>query len=362
MAGTVFIFGLGYVGRPLGHLLASRGWQIRGTTRTPERLATDAAAGWQVYRFADDVPLTDPEEALDGVDAVLSTITAIGGSDPVLDAHGDVLSGFTGWSGYVSATSVYPDRPDGFCYEDTPTDPATKRGKARVIAEARWQELLGTELFRAAGIYGPGRSPFDSLRDGTARIIEHRGQLFNRIHVDDICRIIIAAMNRPRRGRIVNLADEKPAAQGDVVRHAADWAGRNLGPVDFICCIYATAVFVDGEVLKRGFHEMRAAGTDYAVSVTPYAAPIERALRVTPKGRLAAVNLEAMAKRSQDIEETYHDAAQFYWGSPQAFAATQAERIARAVPVILPRYRVQDIDTEDDWMRAELMYRALFEV
>ena len=225
MAGTVFIFGLGYVGRPLGHLLASRGWQIRGTTRTPERLAADAAAGWQVYRFADDVPLTDPEEALDGVDAVLSTITAIGGSDPVLDAHGDVLSGFTGWSGYVSATSVYPDRPDGFCYEDTPTDPATKRGRARVIAEARWQELLGTELFRAAGIYGPGRSPFDSLRDGTARIIEHRGQLFNRIHVDDICRVIIAAMNRPRRGRIVNLADEKPAAQGDVVRHAAGLLG-----------------------------------------------------------------------------------------------------------------------------------------
>ena len=225
MAGTVFIFGLGYVGRPLGHLLASRGWQIRGTTRTPERLAAEVDAGWQVYRFADDVPLTDPEEALHGVDAVLSTITAIGGSDPVLDAHGDVLSGFTGWSGYVSATSVYPDRPDGFCYEDTPTDPATKRGRARVIAEARWQELLGTELFRAAGIYGPGRSPFDSLRDGTARIIEHRGQLFNRIHVDDICRVIIAAMNRPRRGRIVNLADEKPAAQGDVVRHAAGLLG-----------------------------------------------------------------------------------------------------------------------------------------
>ena len=138
MAGTVFIFGLGYVGRPLGHLLASRGWHIRGTTRTPERLAVEVDAGWQVYRFADDVPLTDPEEALHGVDAVLSTITAIGGSDPVLDAHGDVLSGFTGWSGYVSATSVYPDRPEGFCYEDTPTDPATKRGRARVIAEARW--------------------------------------------------------------------------------------------------------------------------------------------------------------------------------------------------------------------------------
>ena len=225
MAGTVFIFGLGYVGRPLGQLLASRGWQIRGTTRTPERLAADAAAGWQVYRFADDVPLTDPEEALDGVDAVLSTITAIGGSDPVLDAHGDVLSGFTGWSGYVSATSVYPDRPDGFCYEDTPTDPATKRGKARVIAEARWQELLGTGPFRAAGIYGPSRSPSDSLRDGTARIIQHRGQPVHRIPLHDLCRVSIAAMNRPRRGRIVNLVDEKPAAQGDVVRHAAGLLG-----------------------------------------------------------------------------------------------------------------------------------------
>ena len=225
MAGTVFIFGLGYVGRPLGHLLARQGWHIRGTTRTPERLVAETEAGWQIHRFADDTPLADPVAALDRVDAVLSTITAIGGSDPVLDAHGDVLAGFTGWSGYVSATSVYPDRPDGFCYEDTPTDPATKRGQARVIAEERWQDLLGTELFRAAGIYGPGRSPFDALRDGSARIIEHRGQLFNRIHVDDICRIIIAAMNRPRRGRIVNLADEKPAAQGDVVRHAASLLG-----------------------------------------------------------------------------------------------------------------------------------------
>ena len=225
MAGTIFIFGLGYVGRPLGHLLAGHGWRIRGTTRTPEKLATETATGWQIHRFADDHRLADPDAALDGVDAVLSTITAIGGSDPVLDAHGDVLAGFTGWSGYVSATSVYPDRPEGFCYEDTPTDPATKRGRARVIAEARWQELLGTELFRAAGIYGPGRSPFDSLRDGTARIIEHRGQLFNRIHVDDICRIILAAMNQPRRGRIINLADEKPAAQGDVVRHAAGLLG-----------------------------------------------------------------------------------------------------------------------------------------
>mgnify|MGYP001243721840 FL=1 len=225
MAGTIFIFGLGYVGRSLGHLLAADGWKIRGTTRTPARLADEIAAGWQVLPFSDSQPLIDPSAALDGVDALLTTITAIGGSDPVLDAHQDVISGFDGWTGYVSATSVYPDKPDGFCYEDTVVDPATARGQARVVAERRWQDLLGTELFRAAGIYGPGRSPFDALRDGTARIINHEGQLFNRIHVTDICRIIKAAMHQPRRGRIINLADEKPAAQGDVVRHAAGLLG-----------------------------------------------------------------------------------------------------------------------------------------
>ena len=225
MAGTVFIFGLGYVGRPLGHRLAVAGWQVRGTTRTPSRLAAEAEAGWQIHEFADDRPLADPEAALDGVDALITTITTIGGSDPVLDAHGELIADFKGWSGYVSATSVYPDTPDGFCYEDTPTGPATARGRARVEAEQRWLDLLGTEIFRAAGIYGPGRSPFDALRDGTSRIIEHRGQVFNRIHVEDICRVIEAAMAQPRRGRIINLADNKPAPQGDVVRHAAGLIG-----------------------------------------------------------------------------------------------------------------------------------------
>ena len=225
MAGTVFIFGLGYVGRPLGHRLAAAGWQVRGTTRTPSRLAAQAEAGWQIHEFADDRPLADPDAALDGVDALITTIPAIGGSDPVLDAHGELIADFKGWSGYVSATSVYPDTPDGFCYEDTPTGPATARGRARVEAEQRWLDLLGTEIFRAAGIYGPGRSPFDALRDGTSRIIEHRGQVFNRIHVEDICRVIEAAMAQPRRGRIINLADNKPAPQGDVVRHAAGLIG-----------------------------------------------------------------------------------------------------------------------------------------
>lgn len=222
---TIFIFGLGYVGRPLGHALARLGWNICGTTRSPDKLAAEAAQDWKIYPFSDTHPLADAEQALDGVDAIITTITAIGGSDPVLDAHEDLIAGFAGWTGYVSATSIYPDQPEGFCYEDTIPAPATARGIARLAAEQRWQGLLATEIFRAAGIYGPGRSAFDGLRNGTARIIKRDGQVFNRIHVDDICRIIIAAMQQPRAGRIINLADNKPAPQGDVVRYAAKLIG-----------------------------------------------------------------------------------------------------------------------------------------
>ena len=222
---TAFIFGLGYVGVPLAHALAKRGWQIRGTTRNPSKFADKIELDWEILSFAADRPLAEPHLAFADVDLVISTISTLGGSDPVLDLHGKDLDGFAGWTGYISATSVYPHKPNGICYEDTPVAPATARGKARVLAESRWQNQLSAEIFRAAGIYGPGRSPFDALRDGTARIIEQEGQMFNRIHVDDICRIINAAIDQPRLARIINLADQKPAPQGDVVRHAAALIG-----------------------------------------------------------------------------------------------------------------------------------------
>ena len=149
---TVFIFGLGYVGVPLAQALADQGWQIRGTSRTPSKLADKAAQGWQILPFQSGQPLADPAAAFANIDAIISTITAIGGSDPVLNAHGQDLASFSGWSGYVSATSVYPNMPHEICYEDTAVAPATARGKARVVAEARWQQNFGTEIFRAAGI------------------------------------------------------------------------------------------------------------------------------------------------------------------------------------------------------------------
>ena len=225
MMKTAFIFGLGYVGVSLAHALEKKGWRIRGTTRTPSKLSRKNIQNWEILPFEAKRPLADYKRAFEDVDVLISTITAIGGSDPVLDAHAKDLADFSGWAGYVSATSVYPDMPDGICYEDTPVAPATARGKARILAEARWQSQFSAEIFRAAGIYGPGRSPFDALRDGTARIIEREGQVFNRIHVDDICQIISTAIEQPRPKRIINLADQKPAPQGDVIRHAASLIG-----------------------------------------------------------------------------------------------------------------------------------------
>ena len=222
---VIFIFGLGYVGRAFGHMMAAAGWLVRGTTRQPDNFTAERGAGWDIIPFRDQEKMPDPARALDGVSAILSTIAPISGHDPVLDLYSDDLAGFSGWVGYLSATSVYPDRPDGICYEDTKPAPSTKRGKARLDAEAKWQKLCNAELFRATGIYGPGRSAFDGLLDGTARIIEHEGHLFNRIHRDDICRIITAALSQPRAGRIINLTDQNPASQGDVVHHAAALLG-----------------------------------------------------------------------------------------------------------------------------------------
>ena len=217
----IFIFGLGYVGQHLAHSLAKDGWQITGTTRDPARLAPLLPADWTILPFNQDEPVPEIESHLATATHLLTTISTIGGFDPVLAQHETEVSRFTGWVGYVSATSVYPDQKEGFVDESVPAAPATKRGQARLEAEQGWQAACQAEILRVAGIYGPGRSAIRSLLDGTARIIEKEGQKSNRIHLSDITSIITAAMAKPRPGRITNLCDHEPAAQGDVVRYAA---------------------------------------------------------------------------------------------------------------------------------------------
>ena len=230
----MFIFGLGYVGQDVAHALYEQGWQIIGTTRMPELLRPKLPSDWQILKFKEDEMIADLSSYLSRSTHLITTISPLGGFDPVLRQHENDIKRFKGWVGYVSATSVYPDQKEGFVDENVPAAPVTKRGQARVSAENAWQEACQAEILRVAGIYGPGRNAIRSLLDGKARIIEKEGQKSNRIHLTDITKIILASIARPRPNRIVNLCDNEPAAQGDVVRFAASLLGiEPPAPVPF---------------------------------------------------------------------------------------------------------------------------------
>ena len=155
----------------------------------------------------------------------------------------------------------------------------------------------------------------------------------------------------------------RPAALSDdftgnipVIHHAADALG--LSEADALCCIYATAPFLQAADIRRGLKALQDSQCDYAFSVTSYAFPIQRAIRITADNRTEMFTPEAFATRSQDLDEAYHDAGQFYWGSAAAWRAEKPIFSADSVPVILPRERVQDVDTFEDWRIAELMFKA----
>lgn len=144
-----------------------------------------------------------------------------------------------------------------------------------------------------------------------------------------------------------------------VIAHAIDWfEGQGLAPGQ-VCCLYATAPFVCADDLRRGLAVLEATGSDFAFSVTSYAFPIQRAIRITPAGRVDMFHSENFNTRSQDLEEAYHDAGQFYWGRADAWRQGRRIFSPDAAPVMLPRHRVQDIDTPEDWARAEWMFKAL---
>lgn len=169
------------------------------------------------------------------------------------------------------------------------------------------------------------------------------------------------------RGNGAEVPFMRPAALADdhtgtspVIAHAiAAMEAAGGEPVEAACCIYATAPFVRAEDLRRGLAALHDTGADFAFSVTSYAFPIQRAIRITDEGRVAMFQPEHGGTRSQDLEEAWHDAGQFYWGRPSAWTSGAAIFGPGSVPVRLPRHRVQDIDTVEDWERAEWMFRAL---
>ena len=151
------------------------------------------------------------------------------------------------------------------------------------------------------------------------------------------------------------LADDH-AATVPVIAHAVRWQINHGNRPDAVCCIYATAPFVAPDDLRQGLTRLDQPDCDYVFSVTSFAFPIARALRLTAAGRVEMLHPEHLGTRSQDLEEAYHDAGQFYWGRTEAWLQCRPLFSERSVPLVLPRYRVQDIDTEEDWQRAEWMF------
>lgn len=144
-----------------------------------------------------------------------------------------------------------------------------------------------------------------------------------------------------------------------VIRHAIETINSEDRGVEQACCLYATAPFIQAEDLRRGLEILRGSDVDYAFSVTSYAFPIQRALRLTHEGRVEMFNPEHFNTRSQDLDEAYHDAGQFYWGRADAWLQGKMIFCPASLPVMLPRHRVQDIDTPEDWVRAEWLFKAM---
>lgn len=227
MKKTILSIGHGFSARALAPLLLAKGWRVIGTTRSEEKA--------EILRSEGIEALVWPGAALAFEEAshLLTSVAPQESGDPVLAEFAPLLrqADHFEWVGYLSTTGVYGDHQGGWVDETTPLTPATKRGKARVKAEAAWQTLgLPLHIFRLAGIYGPGRGPFAKVRKGTSRRIIKPGQVFSRIHVEDIGAILDASIRQPNPGAIYNLCDDDPAPPEAVIEHAAKLLGLPVPP------------------------------------------------------------------------------------------------------------------------------------
>ncbi len=228
---TLYCAGYGYSAAALAKRLIARGWRVKGTTSRDAKRAEMAASG------VEPVAWPPSSDDLEGVTHLLVSAGPDEGGDPTLREARDVIAGASfDWVGYLSTTGVYGDHGGGWVDEDTPLTPSTKRGELRVKAEAEWRALdLPLHIFRLAGIYGPGRGPFSKIRNGTARRIEKPGQVFSRIHRDDIASALEASIAAPNPVRAYNLCDNEAAPPQDVIAFAAELLGVEpppLTPID----------------------------------------------------------------------------------------------------------------------------------
>ena len=233
MTKTLLSFGHGYSARALSRILLPQDWRIIGTTRDEGKAVQLMNDGIEprIWPGADMIP------ALNSATHLLISAPPDDAGDPVLAALYDEIIARAGqfeWVGYLSTTGVYGDHNGDWVDEATPLTPATKRGIARVEAEAAWAAIPNIQLhiFRLAGIYGPGRGPFAKVRAGTARQIIKDNQVFSRTHVADIARVLAASIKNPNPGAAYNVCDNNPAPPQDVIGYAADLLGLKLPPAE----------------------------------------------------------------------------------------------------------------------------------
>ena len=256
----LFILGLGYSVR---HFVRQHGGgfsHIAGTVRDPAK--RDDLAGLEVHAFSGVSPARETVQQVRDADVLLVSIPPGSAGDPAIAAFGDVLAAGRRKIIYLSTIGVYGDHDGGWVDESTPPQSSLDRARMRIAAEQAWTDIAHGDaaILRLAGIYGPGRNALVTLRAGTARRIIKPGQVFNRIHVDDIASAIIAAI-RHDSGGTWNVCDDEPTPPQDVIAHAAELMGVAPPPEEPFATaemsamarsFYASSARVSNAKLKRG--------------------------------------------------------------------------------------------------------------
>jgi nucleoside-diphosphate-sugar epimerase len=224
----LFCFGFGYTAESLARRLSARTTALAGT-RTSLDEAGNAPLGAKLAEFKGDAAPAEVRDLLAGTTHVLVSVPPDIEGDPVLRHFREDIASLTelAWIGYLSTVGVYGDWHGQWVDETSPPRPISERSLRRLHAERAWAQFgretgRRVETFRLAGIYGPGRSAIDTLKAGTARRIVKPGQVFNRIHVDDIAKVLAAAIDKSTGHSIYNVSDDEPAPPQDVLAYAAE--------------------------------------------------------------------------------------------------------------------------------------------
>ncbi len=233
--GHLLALGCGYSAKRLARTLLETGWKVSGTSRSDEGCAALETLGIRPWLFDGTQPL--PDAALEGVTHLLVTIPPGPDGDQSLPLNRAALaaSPTLEWVGVLSTTGVYGDTGGAWIDETYPPAPLTEDNRLRLAMEQGWLDFgagkgIAVQVFRLPGIYGPGRSSFARLRSGAARGIIKPGQVFNRVHVDDIVAACIAGMERPQAGPVFHIADGVPAPAHEVLLYAAELLGMPAPP------------------------------------------------------------------------------------------------------------------------------------